>query len=259
MVADSGGRPSADPDGALAGRVSRRRVLYVAGFDPASPRKYHAMFTEQAAKQAAVSGARFEIGPLAPRGEIVSGWSVRAVWPEGPQVEVDYLFLHWFDIVRQAWPKDGLGLYLRAWRALIDYYRGGVMRRALKEAPPAYLASLSPIVVSTAFLLVYAALVAAAASAAALLMAAVGWPWSLGVALALLLWFAAPWLWARLDKAFPVGWIPRPSPPPSARRPSTPASRRCWWSATAWERSWPAPPLAGRWRRRASTRGGSRC
>ncbi len=210
MGADSGGKPSVGGLGqALGARVRRRRLYYVAGFDPASPRKYHALFTAQSARQAAVSGARFTVGPLEPMGPIVSGWSVIAEHPGGERVEVDYRFLHWFDIVRQVWPKDGLGLYVRAWDALIDYFRRGIMRRALEQAPVVYLASLAPVVVSTAFILLYALAVIAAAGLGALAAQATGWPWWTGATPSLLLWLAVLWAWRKLDAVLPVGWIGR--------------------------------------------------
>ncbi len=210
MGADSGGKPSAEGlADAASGPVRRRRLYYVAGFDPASPRKYHALFTEQSARQAAVSGARFAVGPMQPMGEIMTGWTVRAEHPGGELVEVDFRFLHWFDIVRAVWPKDGFGLYLSAWRALVDYFRGGIMGRALKQAPPVYLASLAPVVVSTAFLLLYAVAVAAACSAGALGAAALGWPRWTGAAPPLLLWLGVLLLWRRVDGLLPVGWIGR--------------------------------------------------
>ncbi len=210
MVADSGGKPSAAGFGDDAGvRVRRRRLYYVAGFDPASPRKYHALFTEQSARQGEITGARFSVGPMEPRGEIVTGWTIHAEHPGGERVEVDYRFLHWFDIVREVWPKDGLGLYVAAWRALIDYYRSGIMRLALKQARVVYITALAPVVVCTAFLLLSAIAVAALASAGAVAAVALGWPWVLGAAPPLLLVLGIPWLWSRLDKVLPVGWIGR--------------------------------------------------
>jgi hypothetical protein len=48
----------------LAARVSRRKVLYIAGFDPGGPRRYHAIYTEQAARQAAVTDVPITVGAL---------------------------------------------------------------------------------------------------------------------------------------------------------------------------------------------------
>ena len=58
MAVQSGATPSpAGSDGVSRGRVRRRRVFYVAGFDPASPRKYHGIFTTESARQSALTGA----------------------------------------------------------------------------------------------------------------------------------------------------------------------------------------------------------
>ena len=210
MVADLGAKPSATDPGDRAGvRVRRRRLFYVAGFDPASPRKYHALFIEQSARQGELTGARFAVGPMEPRGELATAWTVQAEHADGARVEVDYVFLHWFDIVRSVWPKDGAALYLAAWRALIDYYRSGIMRLALKQARVVYITALSPVVVGSAYLLLCAIAVAALASAGAITALALGWPWPIGTAPPLLLLLGTPWLWRRLDKLLPVGWIGR--------------------------------------------------
>src|SRR5262249_44800974 len=104
-------------------RVRRRRLYYVAGFDPASPKKYHRLYREQSALQGALPGARYQVGELAQIDPITSGWSVAAEHADGAKVEVDYRFLHWFEGVRQAWPKDEPALFVRFADALIDYYR----------------------------------------------------------------------------------------------------------------------------------------
>ena len=207
MAADSNGGPARATADARV-RVRRRRLFYVAGFDPASPRKYHAMFTEQSKLQAAVSGAAFDVGPMEKRDPLVTAWRVAAEHG-GERVEVDYQFLHWFEPVRQVWPKDGLGLFLGAWRALIDYFRSGIMARARREAPAAFYASLAPVVVGTGFVLIYAVAVGAICAAGGVLAGRLGWPWPVLALPPLLLWLLAPRAWGQVDKVLPVGWLGR--------------------------------------------------
>ena len=50
-------------------RTPRRKLLYIAGFDPGGPRRYHAIYTAEAARQAAVTGVPIAVGPLEKRGD----------------------------------------------------------------------------------------------------------------------------------------------------------------------------------------------
>lgn len=210
MVADQGEEPSgATSRAADPGRVRRRLVLYVAGFDPASPKKYHRMFLAESALQGELTGARYQVGELRQVDALTSGWTVSAEHPGGARVEVDYRFLHWFDLVRAAWPKDGLGLLLGACRALGDYFASGLMARARAEAPPVYVTALAPPLVGGAYLVLYALAVAILAASGAVLADNFGLPWSVGALPPLLLILAAPWLWARLDKVLHMGWLAR--------------------------------------------------
>ena len=210
MTADQGGGPSsAAPDGAGSGRPLQRRVYYVAGFDPASPKKYHRLYTEQSKLQGAVTGARYEVGELLPIDEVTSGWMVKATYPDGRVVEIDYRFLHWFDAVREAWPKDEPGVFLKFLQATLDYHRCGLLERTRTDARVAWYASLAASVVSAAFVfgfcLIVAVLMAAGGAVAHLLKA----PWLLGALPPLLLFLLLMPAWRRLDAVLPVGWIGR--------------------------------------------------
>ena len=210
MAADNGGMPSgASPRGGPDGPVRRRKLFYVAGFDPASPKKYHRLYREQAPLQGALTGARYEVGDLVEHGPLVSGWTVRAEHADGARVEVDYRFLHWFDLVREAWPRDGLGLFLGACRALADYFRAGVMAAARREARVVYVVAITPILIGGAFLLLYLIATLALCASGAVLAAQLGAPWILGALPPLALWLLAPWVWRRADRFLSVGWLAR--------------------------------------------------
>ena len=220
MAAKSGARPgrarpkAAAPKAAARdrtgpSRVRRRKVFYVAGFDPASPRKYHRIYTAQAALQGELTGARFEVGDLTEIDDITSGWTIQAEFPGGEKVEVDYRFLHWFDLVRLAWPKDDLGLFVGACRGLVSYFRCGLMRRARAEAPVVFVTALWPMVIGIPFLLLFGLGVALAAWAGALVAQRLGAPWWAGAAPALLLLLTGAPVWRRLDSVLPIGWLAR--------------------------------------------------
>lgn len=210
MAADSDDRPAARAPGERPDRaVQRRRLFYVAGFDPASPKKYHRLYKEQSALQGALTGVRYQVGELGQLGPLASGWTVIAEHPDGRRVEVDYRFLHWFDLVREVWPKDDAGLFIDACRALVDYYRSGIMRAARGQARAAYYASIAPVLVGGAFLVLYAGLVGALCATGALLAARLGAPWLVGALPPLALWLLAPRAWGLVDRALPVGWLGR--------------------------------------------------
>jgi hypothetical protein len=201
MAKDTGAQPS--------GSVWRRRVYYVAGFDPASPKKYHRLYAAQSALQGAVTGARYQVGELSQIDEITSGWRVDAEYPDGARVEVDYRFLHWFEGVRQAWPKDDPRLFLGFFRSLIAYYRAGIMRHAKAQARAAWLASLSPSAFAGGFLLLFALVVGLLSWAGAMLATRLGAPWIVGAAPPFLLWLLLTPAWRRFDAVLPVGWLGR--------------------------------------------------
>ena len=210
MTADSGApaRPDAPAQGAGGPRL-RRRLYYVAGFDPASPKKYHRLYAEQSARQGALTGVRYTVGPLAAIDEITSGWTVRAEHPDGQVVEVDYRFLHWFEAVREAWPKDAPGLFAGFLRALVDYRRAGLMALMRREAPAAWLASASPVAFAGGFILLFALAVGLLCWCGGALAARLGAPWPLGALPPLLLWLLLMPAWRRFDAVLPVGWLGR--------------------------------------------------
>jgi hypothetical protein len=210
MAADAGGGPETVQSGdGGSRRVLRRRLYYVAGFDPASPKKYHRLYKDQSALQGALTGARYQVGELSQIDEVTSGWTVVAEHPDGARVEVDYRFLHWFEGVREAWPKDEPALFAGFAWALVDYYRSGVMAACRARAPAAWMASLSPSLFSGGFLLAFAVAVGLLGWGGAAVASAFGAPWILGAAPALLLFLLLMPAWKRFDAILPVGWLGR--------------------------------------------------
>ncbi len=214
MTAEAGGpvlHPgvSAEAAAAKSRPVLKRRLYYVAGFDPASPKKYHRLYREQSARQGALTGVRYEVGELRSIDEITSGWSVRAIHPDGQAVEVDYRFLHWFEAVRGVWPKDDPALFAGFLRALVDYDRAGLMRLMKREAPAAWTASVFPTLIAGAFLLGFALAVGLACWAGAMLAKSYGVPWWAGALPPLLLWLLLMPAWKQFDARLPVGWLGR--------------------------------------------------
>jgi hypothetical protein len=116
-------------------RVQRRHVFYLSGFDPKGASHYHALYREQAALQAAVSGSHYEVGPRRRCGEGNSCWSVHAE-ASGHRTETTFEFVRWDDIVRAQWPRRALDVVLgslRGYRAALASL--GALRKVWRVAP----------------------------------------------------------------------------------------------------------------------------
>ena len=97
----------------------RRRVFFIAGFDPRGVKGYYQRLSESLAPIASV-------GPLERQGGYRALWSWRS-----PAVETTFEFLQWDDIVDRHWRAKGrLGAQVAAARALFVYYRCGLLARA---------------------------------------------------------------------------------------------------------------------------------
>lgn len=158
-VARSGQEGQAD-----AGRVRRRHVLYLSGFDPQGPAHYHALYRDEAARQAAVSGYRLQVGARRRVGPNAA-WSLQ--WQaadDAPQVQTCYEFLRWDDIVRAHWPRGTARLVLTTLRTTATLVANGSLWRILQTSWPACLALSLP-----------ALLLLGTAAAACVLLLLAGW------------------------------------------------------------------------------------
>ncbi len=103
----------------------RRRVLFVAGFDPRGVKGYYQRLGEAMSPYASV-------GPLERLGPFASGWRWRA--KDGAS-ETAFEFLHWDDIVERHWRAKGrIGAQIAALRALWVYARCGLLARSSEGA-----------------------------------------------------------------------------------------------------------------------------
>ena len=112
-----------------APEIFRRKIFYLAGFDPRGGRFYHQMLAEEIAK-ANAEGADLTISPRQREGSNI-GWSVT-----GPDIRAEHTFLMWDDIVRANWPKGPLAVLWRTLAAYQGFLRGfdwSLVRRAPKS------------------------------------------------------------------------------------------------------------------------------
>jgi len=184
------------------GRVRRRHVFYVGGFDPNGPAHYHRLYADEARKQAGVSGFEIEVGPRRRAGEHASQWSVDASWARGASVTTTVEFLRWDDIVRAHWPRSRWAVMLSALVTTARQIANGVLWRILKTSWPAFLVLFFPpalVVGLCAWLILTLALV--------LTLAPLGGAWSvaalgLGAASIAGWWSFGRWAEARVHMAW---------------------------------------------------------
>ncbi|WP_374427898.1 hypothetical protein [Ideonella dechloratans] len=134
--------PPATGDDLTERPVRRRVVLYLGGFDPQGPARYHAMVKAAAAAR---PDAGVTVGPRR-RGDAphTSSWTLR--WPDGHggQGETQYHFLRWDDLVRAQWPRSRWRLVALTLSATARMVGNGSLWRILQTSWPAFLALTLP-------------------------------------------------------------------------------------------------------------------
>ncbi len=124
-------------------RVKRRTVFYIEGYDPRGPSHYHALYRDEAARQAPVNGLAITVGPRRKLDSISSGWRVSS-----PQAETQYVFLRYDDIMRGRWAKTGPAVLRDICRYASAYLRRGVYAAMFRHSRPLlFFTTLAPALV----------------------------------------------------------------------------------------------------------------
>lgn len=128
---------------AETGRVRRRRVFYIPGFDPLQTRRYRQFYRTEGPRQAAISGYALEVGRK-PAG-MAHGWSV-ASQIDGETVEAVVEVLAWADIIGGSMRRTLAATYGQMVRTAWIYVASGTLFRLgrLRKGPT--LAALYPVV-----------------------------------------------------------------------------------------------------------------
>lgn len=173
-----------------SGRVRRRRVFYIPGFDPLQTRRYRQFYRQEGPRQAAISGYGLEVAAK-PAG-ITHGWSV-AAQIDGEQVRAEVEVLVWADIIGASMRRTIPATYAQMLRTAWIYVASGALFRLgrLRKGPT--LAALYPVVM----LSLQAVLAGLAGGGIALGVAAV-LPGVFGIGLGLLAGAALGWALLRL-------------------------------------------------------------
>ncbi len=183
-------------------------MLYIHGFDPRGPGPYHALFAEEAARAAALSGRPIVVGPRRRGEDGTAAWSVEAgVGAE--KVETAYEFLRWDDRVRARWTRSELLLLGELWAWVAAWARAGFYAAAHKQARALWIAMVSTPIVTGLYLVSALVVVSILGFLAGALAHTVGLPTWTGALPALLsLFFAAP-IWRRLEERLNLCWLSR--------------------------------------------------
>ena len=164
----------------ISAPVSRRRVFYIPGFDPAPPRRYRELYRKEAKAQAAVSDYAIELGARHGKGPF--GWSVTSIM-DGHEARTEFEVLVWSDIVRASMGGGVLGTYGQMLRTAWIYVSTGALFRLMRLRKGPVIAALYPIVVLMAELVV-AGLVAVGAGMAVNLILPASFGWIIGAGVA---------------------------------------------------------------------------
>ncbi|MGA8965624.1 MAG: hypothetical protein WB525_14130, partial [Pseudolabrys sp.] len=79
--------------------ITRRRVIYVSGYDPQGPQGYYALFGSQLKRACALWHTKFVLGPLAIESADIASWTITMGGPNW-QVFTRYDFLRCEDIIK---------------------------------------------------------------------------------------------------------------------------------------------------------------
>lgn len=181
-----------------------RRVFFIAGFDPKSPRYYHQLYRLLARHRPVGSegagGPRIEVGARRTLNEWADEWDVS--WPRAdgaPPLVTRYTLLRWDDIVRKHWARGSWTVWRDHWLFYADGWRQGFFGRAWRGSRRNFLFVLFPLAALMAWALVWLALAAASTAL---------WPasWPFAVPAAIL---AAVGSWHRASHRLGTDWLMR--------------------------------------------------
>jgi len=138
------------------GRVRRRRVFYVPGYDPFPPRRYREFYRKEGTAQAAISGYALDLQAEAPgTGGYV--WRVGTVIG-GEASEARVKVLVWSDLVQASMRRGVTATYLLMVRTLWIFVSTGALAAMVRLRPGPMLAGLWPVAMLSGQLLLALAL-----------------------------------------------------------------------------------------------------
>jgi hypothetical protein len=186
-----------------------RRVFFIAGFDPKSPRYYHQLYRALARHRA--PGAEGHGGPPPAIGarralnDWADEWDVTWARPDGgPPLVTRYTLLRWDDIVRAHWALGSGTVWHDYWRFYVDGWRQGFFRRTWKGSRRNWMFVMFPLALLFAWMLLWATL-----AVGLIRVSPAGWPWAASWVGAAALAAGSLWGWRRVSHRLGADWLMR--------------------------------------------------
>ncbi len=111
--------------------ITRRRVIYVSGYDPQGPQGYYALFGSQLKRACALWHTKFVLGPLAIESADIASWTITMGGPNW-QVFTRYDFLRYEDIIKANTAEPIIRQISRAIRWILDDLATGTTFRVFR-------------------------------------------------------------------------------------------------------------------------------
>ncbi|MEL7183879.1 MAG: hypothetical protein AAGK57_09575, partial [Pseudomonadota bacterium] len=122
-------------------QVTRRKVLYIPGYDPFHPRRYRELYRKEGAAQAAISGYSL----TQRKGDGPYSWIASADM-DGVSVTSEIEVLVWSDIVSDSMSASIPATYVQLARTAWAYIGSGALFRLMRLRKGPVIAALYPIV-----------------------------------------------------------------------------------------------------------------
>ena len=111
--------------------ITRRRVIYVSGYDPQGPQGYYALFGSQLKRACALWHSKFVLGPLVIESADIASWTVTMGGPNW-QVLTQYDFVRQEDIINANCAEPIIRQTCRAVRWMLDDLATGTTFRVFR-------------------------------------------------------------------------------------------------------------------------------
>ena len=111
--------------------ITRRRLIYVHGYDPIGPNGYYGLFQSQIRKATSVWGMTADVGPLTVESRDIASWTVNCRGPNW-QVFTQYDFVRWEDIISKYTGQAIVRQILRAMAWMVDDLLTGTTIRTFR-------------------------------------------------------------------------------------------------------------------------------
>ncbi len=134
-------------------QVRRRLVIYVQGYDPRGLAEYYRMFRREFRRSCALYGLTGKVGRATNDPErFITTWDV-SMGGDGWQVETNYRFLRWEDIIRKDFARPVWWKIVHMYRTITRWVFNGVTLRILRAHWRFGLFTLYPIGLMTLWIL----------------------------------------------------------------------------------------------------------